>query len=204
MESIKSDIIGGFNEFLKKQRECGADIVCSLVQFDDRYETVFSGKAAKDAPELTSHTYQPRGSTALHDAIGRTIDEAGERFYKMAESERPSKVVIVILTDGLENASSKYMRPKLAEMIKRQREEYNWEFVFIGSNQDAIMTGQSMAVMDTHSINLCHTSQGVKDAILGGAQNCVGYATGAKVDMSWTADQVKLQAEHFKNQQKGN
>lgn len=202
MESIKNDVIGGFNEALKKHRDSGIDIICSLVQFDDRYENVFTRKAIKDAPNLDNNTYQPRGSTALHDAIGTTIDALGNYYYGLSEDQRPSKVIVMVITDGLENASTKYSRSKLAEMIARQRDEYSWEFVFIGSNQDAIMTGQSMSIMDTHSINLCHTGQAVCDVIRGGFDNAVGYAAGTKTSMSWTSDQIKLQTQHFKDQQK--
>ena len=97
-------------------------------------------------PPLDGHTYVPRGTTALLDAIGRTINTIGERLDKTSEPDRPGKVLIVILTDGLENASQEFKRNQIYSMIKHQREKYAWEFIFLGANQDAIHAGSAIGI----------------------------------------------------------
>ena len=107
----------------------------------------------KDVPPLINeHTYVPRGTTALLDAIGRTINTIGERLDKTPEPERPAKVIVAILTDGLENASQEFSRQQVFETIKRQREVYSWEFIFLGANQDAIRAATQIGVLRTNAV----------------------------------------------------
>jgi len=114
-----------------------------LVQFDDQYETVFDKPLKEVSGTDTKHIPSPRGSTALLDAQGRTIVELGQGSLRaLPEQERPSKVIVVTLTDGLENASKQYNLDKIGEMIREQRDKYNWDFVFPGANQDCHCDGR--------------------------------------------------------------
>jgi hypothetical protein len=145
MESCKESTVAGFNEFIRTQRELPGGATIRLVQFDDQYETVFD-KNLKNCPELTQKTFVPRGSTALLDAQGRSIVELGQELAAMPEHERPSKVIVVTITDGLENASKNYSLEQIGTMIKEQRDKYSWDFVFLGANQDAIKTAAAMNI----------------------------------------------------------
>jgi uncharacterized protein YegL len=140
MSSVQDATISGFNEFISKQRALPGEAALLAVKFDDMYELLFDGPLAA-VPELTRETYVPRGMTALHDAIGRTIDTVGQKLAAMPEDQRPEKVLFMILTDGLENASKEYNREKIASMVQHQREKYSWEFIFLGANQDAVLVG---------------------------------------------------------------
>src|SRR5208282_297454 len=124
----------GFNEFVESQKIGEGDATITLIQFDTEnpWEVVFEDKPVKQAPKLTPDVYFPRGGTPLHDCIGRTINDLGARLNKTKESDRPGKVVIVIMTDGLENSSTLFKAPQIAEMIKHQQEAYKWHFVFLG------------------------------------------------------------------------
>ena len=125
MASVRADTIGGFNEFLRKQREANiGECRVSLVQFDDQYETVYADRPVAVAADLTSETFVPRGSTALNDAIGKTIAATGARYAALPELMRPGKVLFVIVTDGGENASKEYTGAKVQEMIVQQRDKY--------------------------------------------------------------------------------
>jgi hypothetical protein len=146
MESVAADTIGGFNRFLDDQKTGHGSATITLVQFDDRYETVYSVAPIATAPPLTGDTFVPRGSTALLDAIGRTIDTTGARLAAMREEDRPEQVMMVILTDGEENASRHFDNDAIARRISHQRDVYSWEFVFLGANQDAIATASQMGV----------------------------------------------------------
>jgi hypothetical protein len=145
MASVRESTVAGFNEFIRTQRAIPGDVSVKLVQFDNEYEVVFDQPLA-EAPELNQDRFVPRGSTALFDAQGRTIVALGEELAAMPEEERPAKVIVVTLTDGLENASRTYTLETVASLIKQQMEKYGWDFVFLGANQDAVQTAASMNI----------------------------------------------------------
>ena len=163
MQSVRTDTIGGFNTFLKSQKEAAGEATLTLAQFDDRYETVHDGKNIQDIPELTMETFIPRGWTALLDAIGRTINSTGARLAAMPEEERPGRVIFVILTDGYENYSKEFKKEQINEMIEHQTDVYQWDFVFLGANQDAIQTGVGMGILAGNSMTYAATASGVCD-----------------------------------------
>jgi len=175
MESVRSDTIGGFNSFLDEQQKTEGDAVLSLVQFDNQYDILYSGKDIKQADKLSMSTFQPRGSTALYDAIGRTINVTGDRLAELPESERPDKVVCVIMTDGFENASREFDSIKIAEMIREQTENYNWQFLFVGANQDAILSAKAIGIAATHSMSYAPTSEGTKAVYASMSANLSSY-----------------------------
>lgn len=178
MESCKESTVAGFNEFIRTQREIPGEATVKLVQFDDQYETVFD-KPLKECPELTQNTFVPRGSTALLDAQGRTIVEMGQELVALPESERPSKVIVVTLTDGMENASKQYNLDKIGEMIREQRDKYSWDFVFLGANQDAIATAAAMSIPLPSAMSYSTSKAGVA-ATMAAVSHYVGAARKGK------------------------
>ena len=179
MNSVKEDTIGGFNNFLKEQQASTNDDVVSLIQFDDQYEAVYRHKPKAEAALLTGESYQPRGGTALLDAIGRTITDVGNRLGALTESERPVRVAIIIITDGQENSSREFKLEKINEMIAHQRDKYKWEFVFIGANQDAIATATSMHIPVANALTYAANSIGTQAAFasVSASYRCYSGAT---------------------------
>jgi uncharacterized protein YegL len=153
MGSIADDAIGGFNTFLKEQQEVPGECKFTYCQFDNEYEVVHDGIPIRDMKPLDRSTFVPRGSTALLDAIGRTINVVGERLAKTSEDQRPGKVIVVILTDGQENFSKEFSRDQIFEMITTQHDQFKWEFVFLAANQDAIAGGASLGISAAGSAN---------------------------------------------------
>jgi len=145
MQSVRESTIAGFNEFIRAQRALPGDVTVKFVQFDDQYEVAFD-KPLAEVPELTQDYFVPRGMTALFDAQGRTIVALGEELAALPESERPSKVIVMTLTDGMENASKQYGVTQIADLVKHQTDVYKWDFIFLGANQDAIHTAAQMAI----------------------------------------------------------
>ena len=146
MQPLREATVAGLNQFLRGQRELAGTALLHFVQFDDQYEVKRHFEDLKQVPDLTQDDFQPRGSTALLDAIGRTIVEVGARLASTPEASRPSKIIFVIQTDGFENASHEYNYAKIQEMISHQRDKYAWDFVFLGANQDAIATGGMLGI----------------------------------------------------------
>lgn len=166
MEGIASDVIGGFNQFLTTQQRQPGDCRLTLVQFDDHYEVVYLARPIADASRLTAKTFEPRGSTALLDAMGRTIDATGARLATLAEAERPNRVLLVIITDGEENASVEYTRDRVFEMISSQQDVYGWSFLFLAANQDAIAAAAAVGIGAQQSLNFAATGAGIRSASL--------------------------------------
>lgn len=178
MESCKESTVSGFNEFIRTQQELPGEATVKLVQFDNRYETVFDMNL-KLCPELTQNTFVPRGSTALLDAQGRTIVELGKELAALPENERPSKVIVVTLTDGLENASKEYNLERIGELIREQRDKYNWDFVFLGANQDAIQTAAAMNIPLPSAMSYSTSKAGIA-ATMAAVSHYVGAARKGK------------------------
>lgn len=177
MASIANDTIGGVNSFIKDQQKVPGECLFTLCQFDTIYENVVSTVNLNDAPLLTPLTFVPRGGTALFDAIARTIIDTGNRLSNMSESDRPSKVIFVIMTDGEENSSKEYplhpllggvssssFKPgneRIKEMIEHQSSVYKWEFVYLGANQDAFSVAGSIGILQSNTANYMPTSADV-------------------------------------------
>jgi len=179
MSAIKADTIGGFNQFLTEQQALPGEANISLFQFDNEYEQVFAGVPIKDAVPLNAATFVPRGATALLDAIGRTVNSTGARLGALPEEERPDKVVVVIITDGEENASKEFRRPQIYDLLTTQRETYNWQFIFLAANQDAIAVGGTLGVPKAASLTYAADSAGARSSYYSVSESLASLRTGA-------------------------
>jgi len=143
MDSIKTDAEGGINTFIESQKSEPGEALLTLVQFDTEYEFVHQGVPIGGVPKFK---LVPRGSTALLDAVGRAINEAGTRLAAIDEAQRPGLVVFVIVTDGAENSSKEFTRERIRQMVELQQSVYKWQFTFLAANQDAFAEGASMGI----------------------------------------------------------
>lgn len=153
MEGLESDTIGGYNSFLKKQREAPGDARITTVLFDDQYELLHDGINIQLVNPITGHDYFTRGSTAMLDAIGKTIRAVGQRLSLTKAEERPGKVIFVITTDGMENSSREYSYEMIRSMIRHQRDKYSWEFIFLGANIDSESVAEEIGIPQKFAAN---------------------------------------------------
>jgi Mg-chelatase subunit ChlD len=163
MSAIEDDTKGGFNTFLDDQKDEEGEATVSLYDFNTNVEQVYRGRAVEHAPKLTDDTYSPGGRTALHDAISTAITETAADLSGMNAENRPDNVIVVILTDGKENASET-PQERVREQVKYRREEFDWEFLFIGANQDAALTASEMGMHKDKSLNMSHNAEGTQAA----------------------------------------
>lgn len=161
MQSLQEAAIAAFNNFIKSQLDVPGDARLTLIQFDDAYEVPISAQLIEEVLQLTAATYVPRGSTALLDAIGRTIKETDKRIQALSENDRPGKVIITIFTDGEENASHEYSHKHISDLIRIYRDEKQWEFIFLAANQDAIATASAMQILPALSGNVSEGIYGI-------------------------------------------
>jgi hypothetical protein len=162
MEAVKSDTEGGFNAFVDTQRAETGDARVTLAQFDTHYEVVYANRPIGDVPRLD---LQPRGGTALYDALGRLITDVGAELAALPEAERPRTVVVVVLTDGHENSSREWNHEAVSAAIRRQESEYAWDFLFLGANMDAVQIGTALGIRADRSLTWDTTGGGVANAM---------------------------------------
>lgn len=149
METSKDATEDGWRELILEQRLLPGTCEVTLAQFDTVYEVVYSPTPIADVPEFV---VEPRGRTALLDAVGRFITEIGEQLSALPERQRPGHVICLIMTDGMENASRKWTWESVKKLTTQQQNEWNWKFIFIGANIDAIEVGNRMGFFAAHSI----------------------------------------------------
>lgn len=155
MESCRADTIGGFNSFVRRQRELNADnCIMSLYQFDNLYEVIYKNKNIKEVPELSYESFQPNGMTALLDAIGITINNI---------VQNNDNIIVVILTDGEENSSENFRKNQINDLIKAKKDS-GWEIVFLGANQDAIKEAENLGIGGQSALTYSAEGHGTSNA----------------------------------------
>lgn len=144
MYSSTNDVVGGFNQMIEEQKkENDGQCSISLFTFNNRVKEVYLGK---DVNDINGINYSPNGCTAMNDGIGSAIDKIGQWLNNMDDAERPSKNIIVIMTDGEENASQEYSLEKVKEMIKHQENKYNWTFIYMGTDLTNLKDANSLGI----------------------------------------------------------
>ncbi len=162
MAGLENDTIGGFNSFIGRQSKHEGETMVTTVLFDDEYEVLWHGIDARHA-RLSENEYYVRGTTALLDAVGKTILEVGQRLSRTEEDNRPGKVIFVITTDGMENASYEFSYQKVKGLIKNQKDKYNWEFIFMGANIDSAKEAENIGIDREYSYKFNASESGIKD-----------------------------------------
>ena len=162
MGGLESDTIGGFNSMLEKQRKIEGKAFITTVLFDDQYELLHDRVNIAKVNNITEKEYFVRGSTALLDAIGKTIAKEKAIQDTLGKNEKADKVLFVIITDGLENASKEYNSSTVKKLIETQKEKYGWEFLFLGANIDAIETASAIGISAERAVNYNSDSVGTQ------------------------------------------
>ena len=167
MCGLENDTIGGFNSVLKEQKNAEGKAFVTTVLFDHEILTIHDRINIEDVKPMTEEDYQTRGTTALIDAIGYSIDHIDSIHKYIRKEDVPSKTMFVIITDGYENASHRYTSDKVKKSIEKHK-KHGWEFVFIGANIDAVETAGHFGIGADRAINYCSDNIGtgkVYDAV---------------------------------------
>ena len=166
MSSVKDDTIGSFNEFLLEQQKLEGECLLTLTLFSTDYVIVHKNVPVADVEPLTKDTYFPGGNTALIDAICRSIDEVGAELTVMPEDERPGKVIMMILTDGMENASKEYSHVDVKKKIATQKDEFSWEFIYLGADINSEKHAEAMGISAQHFCAYSATGAGTRKGMM--------------------------------------
>lgn len=162
MSGLEKDTIGGFNSMLQKQKDVEGECRITTVLFDNRYELLHDRLDIRAVSPMTEKEYQVGGSTALLDAIGRTVGKLASVQRSTAEEYRAEKVMFVIITDGEENSSREYSSDKIKTMIEHEKNQYGWEFIFLGANIDAVETAGRFGIGADRAVDYLADSEGTE------------------------------------------
>jgi uncharacterized protein YegL len=188
MSGLERDTIGGFNSMIEKQKKQYGECFVSTVLFDDVSEVLHDRIKLEDVPKMTENDYTVRGCTALIDAIGGAIHHIGN-IHKYARAEDvPDNTLFVITTDGQENASRRYTSDQVKKMIKRQKEKYGWEFLFIGANIDAVSTASRYGISSDRAVNYNADSEGTQIVYEAVAKAVGNVRACAPLSSNWSND----------------
>ncbi|WP_273697911.1 vWA domain-containing protein [Selenomonas noxia] len=159
MQGLEKDTIGGFNSMIEKQKKLGINVRVTAVLFNDKTDLLYARRYIQNVRPLTEREYETGGTTALLDAVGGTI-------LKMERSKATecgkTKVIFVIITDGLENASTKFTKQKVKEMISDKQEQDGWDFIYLGANIDAAEEAGAIGVKKANAVTYRNTKSGVR------------------------------------------
>jgi uncharacterized protein YegL len=192
MVSIKDAMESGFDEFLNEHKKVPSTRL-TLIQFDssNNQEVVYTARPVAEAPRLS---IDPRGMTPLLDAFCLAIDRTGDRLSAMRQEERPNKVLFVVITDGQENASFKYGRNDVKERVTRQQGSYNWQFVYLGANQDAIAEAATFGIPQASAMTYAASAAGTGETFRSLSRASLSYTTGMTKGVDAFTDEERQRA----------
>jgi uncharacterized protein YegL len=188
MSGLESDTIGGYNAMLEKQKALDGECRITTALFDNNYEILHDRIDIRAVSPITEKEYQVGGSTALLDAVGRTIQKIGNAQKHTAEDYRTEKVMFVIITDGMENSSREYSAEKVKALIERQKAQYGWEFIFLGANIDAVETAGRIGISADRAQNYHADREGVNLNFSVMSQAVAAYRKRSVIPEGWNED----------------
>ncbi|MEH7374564.1 vWA domain-containing protein [Neobacillus drentensis] len=185
MAGLEADTIGGYNAMLKKQQKAEGEAIVTTVLFNHEYELFHDRINVRGISPITEEDYQVGGTTALLDTIGFTIQKFVNVQKRTSEDERAEKVLFVITTDGMENASREFTSDKIKNMVQHQKEKYGWEFLFLGANIDAISTAARFGIDEDFAVDYHADNKGTQLNYEAVNEAVVNLRSGKKIDRSW-------------------
>jgi uncharacterized protein YegL len=185
MSGLEADTIGGYNAMLAKQKNEEGEATVTTVLFNHDIDLLHDRIKIEGIAPITEREYEVGGTTALLDAIGSTIHKIGNVQKRTSEEERAGKVLFVITTDGMENASREYDYGKIKAMIEHQKVKYDWEFIFLGANIDAVATASKFGIQEDYAVNYHADSEGTQVNFQALNEAVTSFRKGQKIDRVW-------------------
>lgn len=187
MAAIDKDMNGGLKTFLEEQLKQPGTFTVDVTLFDTIVEKPYDYAAVAD---IKWPLIVPRGGTALYDAVGSTIVSLGDKLKALPEERRPENVIVVIVTDGHENSSTEWDGAKVAELVKQQESEWNWNFVFLGANIDAFKAGTGFGVKGANTLGYLANAAGVASGLAAASTYVSVTRSGLKTTLQEAAEAV--------------
>ncbi len=186
MRLLREEVIESINEFIKKQQEVKGKCRITFHTFNSGYTTVFLDEKIKSAPKLTKESYRPNGLTALYDAVGKAVSTTQRRV----KDSKAKKVIFVIVSDGMENASQEYNQQMVKKLIASHE---NWEFIYLASNLNAKEVAEDLSIPRANSMSIDPGKEGTKMSYAGLGETVSAYRSGASDNVSWRQEDYDKQ-----------
>jgi hypothetical protein len=191
MESIKAPMEEGFKHFIAEQRKIPDPCNVTFYRFNSNVDKVFEERPLQ---QVEAMLLEPTGGTALLDALGTAIVSVGARLAAKPEDQRPGKVVVVVITDGKENASTEYTSARVADLVKQQSETYNWQFAFLGANIDSFAVAAALNIERASTQDYAASGSGVKGMV----NNIASGVSNYRISRS-SSDKLNINADPSSN-----
>jgi len=191
MQSIQEDMEGGIKTLLAEQAKEKGTCLVTIAQFDDEYELLAEGVPIA---ELEPYHLVPRGSTALLDALGRTIAQVKSGLDGLSKADVPGHVMVAVVTDGMENASQEWSRTQVMDAVKARIAD-GWDFTFLGANQDAIQEGGQLGFAADSSLTYASTSAGTREAFFAMSSSMGRRRRGEATFLRYTDEERRRSSE---------
>lgn len=188
MAGLEADTIGGYNSMLKKQQNADGEAIVTTVLFNHDYELLHDRINVRGIAPISDKEYVVGGTTALLDAVGLTIQKIVNVQKRTSETERAKKVLFVITTDGMENASREFTVEKVKKMVEHQKQHFGWEFIFLGANIDAVTTAAHFGIDEDFAVNYHADNIGTQLNYEAVNEVVMKFRSGKKIDRSWKED----------------
>lgn len=188
MQGLEKDTIGGFNSMIEKQKKVEGKAIISTVFFNHDFKVIHNRKNIEDIIPITEKDYYVSGTTALLDAIGRSVHKISNIQNNIPDEFRADKVIFVITTDGMENSSREYNYKTLKQMIERQKEKYGWEFVFLGANIDSQSVASQVGINKDRVANYHADEEGTKIHFKAISNALMNFRTSDKLSDDWMSE----------------
>lgn len=188
MAGLEKDTIGGFNALIEKQKKEAGDAKITTILFNHQYELLHDRIAISGIAPLTEKEYEVGGTTALLDAVGSAIQKLVNVQKRTSQEEQAEKVMFVITTDGMENASCEYDYAKIRKMLSFQKEKFGWEFIFLGANIDAVATAKNFGISEDRAVNYHADDKGTELNYRVLNETVSSFRQGRKLDQNWKKD----------------
>ena len=185
MAGLEADTIGGFNSMIDRQKKAEGEALVSAVLFSDESNVIYDRVDVRKVEPMTERQYYVGGCTALIDALGGAIHHIGNVHKYAREEDRPEHTIFVITTDGMENASRRYTGAQVKEMVKRQKEKYGWEFLFLGANIDAVETAARYGIAEDRAVRFHNDAVGQAVSYTAVSEAVCALRSHAPIHRSW-------------------
>jgi uncharacterized protein YegL len=187
MATIRKEAETALNEMVKAQKELPGTLGIKLVAFDNEIDS----RPLVNANEFDYFKLSPRGLTALHDAMGKGITELDSELAALTEDGRPDKVLVVTITDGIENCSQEYTGSVIKDLITKQKKDHNWEFIFLAAGQDAVTTASNLGIDRGRSMTFAASDKGVTESVIATTRYMTDYRSGLETTGFTDEDRFK-------------
>lgn len=185
MSGLEEETIDGYNKLLEKQKKEIGHVLLTTVLFDDRFQILHDRVPLSEVLPMTTRDYYVRGSTALLDAMGKTMRHLDGMHRSMTKEERPDRVLVVITTDGMENASCEYSARIIRQLVEDHKKNDGWEFLFLGANINALEVAERVGIAKERAVEFHSDRVGIllNYQVIGEAIRC--FRTSSKIEEGW-------------------